>query len=164
MLASARLSAGIGEDQLKAAYLLSFLAYVEWPQGRFPAEGAPIVLATLAQDGVLQSLQEGARGRTVQGRAVDVRLLGRAADALSAHLLYVPAGIVIDAEVMRLLRAAAVLVVGESESFLQAGGAIRLVVVDARLRFDVNLQNVDLAGLRLSARMLQLARLVQRPT
>jgi hypothetical protein len=150
--------AGISEDQLKAAFLLNFLAYVDWPAARLSAE--PYVIATLVPDGVHQALLEGSKGRKVQGRGIEVRQATRPYDTGSPHLLFVAAGTALPAEAMRAFSAASVLVVGESEQLLRDGAVIRFVLVDTRLRFDINLPNAEQAGLKLSAKLLQMARQV----
>jgi hypothetical protein len=64
-----------------------------------------------------------------------------------------------------LLRSGAVgrvLVVGESAGFAQAGGMMNFVMDGSRVRFEVNLRAATRAGLKLSSRLLSMARLVDR--
>ncbi len=74
------------------------------------------------------------------------------------QILFVP-----DSETKRLepiLRAVehrSVLTVGESADFLARGGMIRLVVVEGRVRFAVNLGGAEAVGLKLSSRLLSSA-------
>jgi hypothetical protein len=44
------------------------------------------------------------------------------------------------------------------------GGAVTLLLEDGRVRFKVNLRPVEARGIRISARMLQLASRVDRAT
>jgi hypothetical protein len=53
-----------------------------------------------------------------------------------------------------------VLTVGEHERFLDQGGVMRLFLEDNRVRFSVNQQSADRAGLQISSRLLRLARTV----
>lgn len=50
-----------------------------------------------------------------------------------------------------------VLTVGESDSFLDAGGMMRLRLLNGRMRFDVNLEAARQSGLRFSSQLLGLA-------
>jgi hypothetical protein len=52
------------------------------------------------------------------------------------------------------------LTIGESENFLTRGGMIRLFVDDNRMRFDVNVGASTRSQLRLSSKLLALARSV----
>jgi hypothetical protein len=77
------------------------------------------------------------------------------------HLLYLgaAAGREIDA-MLAALRGAPVLTVGESPGAIQRGVMINLVMEGSRIRFDVNKEAADQAGLRISAPLLRLARRV----
>jgi hypothetical protein len=52
------------------------------------------------------------------------------------------------------------LLVTESESALAEGAAINFVVVEDKVRFDVSLRSAERAGLKISARLLAVARTV----
>ena len=54
-----------------------------------------------------------------------------------------------------------VLTVSDSKGFSQAGGVIELYIDDGRLRFAVNVDAAEHAGLRLSSRLLGLAKIVR---
>ena len=53
------------------------------------------------------------------------------------------------------------LLVSEADGALTQGSAINFVVVDDKVRFDVALRPVNRAGLKISARLLAVARIVQ---
>jgi hypothetical protein len=50
--------------------------------------------------------------------------------------------------------------VGESDGFLEQGGMIRLDVEEGKIRFAINLDASEQAGLKISSRMLLLAKTV----
>lgn len=58
------------------------------------------------------------------------------------------------------LRGRAVLLVGESEGFAASGGAIEFTIEDGRVRFIINPDAADRAGLKISSKLLALARIV----
>jgi hypothetical protein len=55
-----------------------------------------------------------------------------------------------------------VLTVGEGDRFLRDGGMVALVVDNRRVRFDINQTAATGAGLGLSARLLNVARAVEK--
>lgn len=67
------------------------------------------------------------------------------------------------ARILKTLQGASVLTVGETEDFLENGGAIRFLVDEDRLQFEVNLNAAVAAHLRISSTMLALAHQVRRP-
>jgi hypothetical protein len=75
------------------------------------------------------------------------------------HLVFVPHDSADWTDQVR--RAAAqrpILIVGESDDFLQHGGMIAFVIEGGRVRFDVNVRTAASQGLKISSRLLQVAR------
>lgn len=145
------------EYQIKAAYLLNFARYVEWPGVRLPS-GAPLRLCILGRDpfgGVLAGLD----GRQVSGREVRVRQVDSVELAAECHIVFVS-----DSEERRLglilrgLALRSVLTVSDIDGFAEAGGSIGLVTEDERVRFDINQASLQRDSLRASSRLLRLGR------
>jgi hypothetical protein len=61
------------------------------------------------------------------------------------------------AEIIDSLRETNVLLVGESSGFAAAGGTIELTIEDNRVRFTINTDAAERAGLKLSSKLLALA-------
>ena len=91
------------------------------------------------------------------GHPLKVDRLRNTDRAAGCHVVFVPAGVA-PAGVLRSLSDTPVLTVGESDAFWRAGGMLRFVVDGQRVRFDANAKAAGAAGLRLSARLLQVAR------
>ena len=151
------------EYQLKAAFLFNFLKFVEWPASRFGSADEPIVLGVFGDNPFGAGLENTVRDRKISGRGIVVRSVQNTADAKATHLLFVSA-----AEESRFgalredLKAAGVLTVGESESFLKRGGIISFTIEGDKLRFDINMISADKAGLKISAQLQKLAKNVLR--
>lgn len=147
-------------DEVKAAVLFNFVKFVEWPADVAPA-GAPIVLAVLGSDGIEESLRAYARGKTVNGHELTIRRVGGGDDFSRVHLLFISAqeqGRVVD--VIKRTDSLSVLTVSDVERFCQSGGAIALAMEQKRVRFDVNLDAADRGRLKVSSKLLALARTV----
>jgi hypothetical protein len=146
------------EYQVKAAYLYNFAKLVDWPA---PANG-PVVIAVFGRDPFGDVLDRTVQGKTIDGRPLVVERLSNLEQLKGCHILFVSA-----AEKKRLgailsaVRGEPVLTVGEFEGFLDAGGKVNFTVEQNRIRFDVNLSAARQVGLRISARVLNLARLVR---
>ncbi|RMF18990.1 MAG: YfiR family protein, partial [Deltaproteobacteria bacterium] len=151
------------EYQVKAAFLYNFAKFVTWPEDAFSGEDAPFVFCIVGRDPFGDSLEKVLEGRRAADRPIVVRR-GPDPESLGrCHLMFI--GGSEDARVARHLRQASaqpVLTVGETEAFERAGGMIRLVVADKRVRFDINAKAADVARLKLSSQLLKLARKVVR--
>jgi YfiR/HmsC-like len=146
------------EYQVKAAYLLNFTRYVDWPSQVFQAPTDPVRVCVLGQDPFGVVLDATMQGKTTQGRPLAVRRVRSSSGAAGCHLVFISRKTWRTLrELPRALRSAGRLTVGESEEFAQAGGVIGFVIRDEAVRFVVNAEARDRAGLRISSRMLSLA-------
>jgi len=149
------------ESAVKAAYLHRIVGLVEWPSGSFPAADAPLVIAIAGNDPVAADLEQiAATGRPVNGRQVAVRRLREGDAPVGAHVLLVGAGR--ESRVRELASAPGpLLVVTEQEDGHRLGGVLNFVSVAGRVRFTASLPQADARGLRLSARLLEVAQAVE---
>lgn len=146
------------EQQVKAAYVLNFLRYVDWPERLFAAGDSPLQLCVLGGDaGALGGIEN----KIAKGRPVRVRLASGVDEIRACHALYVPEHETRRSiPVLRSLQASPVLTIGESDGFIDAGGMIGLTSADNRLQFEINAGALHFAQLKASAQLLKLARTV----
>jgi hypothetical protein len=150
------------EYDVKAALLLNFTRFIEWPDAAFDGPRAPITVCVLAPSPFGQALDRVLSGETVADRPLAARQIRGAGESSGCHLLFVPAGAEGRAAGVTRELGPHTVTVGESRRFEDMGGAVNLVVEGGRIRFNVNLQPVEDRGVRISARMLQLASRVHR--
>jgi hypothetical protein len=146
------------EYEVKAAFLLNFTKFVEWPAEAFAAADAPLEICIEGEDPFGQALDEMVQGETAGGRRIDIRRLNRPPQARECQVLFLSA----HDNNPAALGMAGVLTVGESDDFLRQGGIIRFVLENRRVRFDINLQAANKAGLKLSSKLLSVARSVMK--
>jgi hypothetical protein len=146
------------EYEVKAAFLYNFTKFVEWPPDALRS-GEPFRICLIGgEDPFGGRLERTVAGDSVDGHPIVVERLPVDA-AASCQIVFVPRSQV--GHVGALVRAVgrtAVLTVGESPAFLQAGGLINLVVDGGRVRFDVNIESAASRGLHISSKLLRVAR------
>jgi hypothetical protein len=150
------------EYGVKAALLFNFARFIEWPERAFAGERTPIDVCVLAPNPFGDTLDRTLQGETVGARPLSARTVQGEADSAGCHLLFVPAGAEPRAAVLIRQGGRHTVTVGESYGFEDLGGALTLVLEAGRVRFNVNLSPVEDRGIRISARMLQLANRVDR--
>lgn len=145
------------DQQMKAAFVLNFVRYTEWPEKSFAAPDAPMVVCVLGDPGATEL--SGVAGKTIKGHPLQVRAAISAEDARGCHALFIPEP---DARrfigTLRALQGAPVLTISEADGFIDIGGMIGLVHIDNRLQFEVNLGVIQQAQLKASSQLLRLAR------
>lgn len=159
--ALAQSDARAAETQIKATFLYKFGSFVEWPASAFVRPDTPLAIGVIGSDAIAAELEQVVAGRTVQGRPIVVRKLRRSDPLASLHVLFV--GQSESARLKELLSAAkgqSLLVVTESENALAQGSMINFVAVDDKVRFDIALPQAERGQLKISARLLAVARKV----
>jgi hypothetical protein len=149
------------EYQVKAAFLLNFTKFIEWPPGTFSEERSPLTICILGPDPFGSALDQIVEGEAVNGRMVAVQRIGQAPPSKTCQVLFVARP---EKEVPKLLDGVGlgVLTVGNGDKFLQDGGMVAFVVEDRHVRFDINQKAAVDAMLAVSSRLLNVARSVRK--
>ncbi len=149
------------EYQVKAAFLVNFVMFVEWPTSAFAEPNAPICIGVLGADPFGDALDEVARGGRIKGHAVVVKRFHRLGDVDACHLLFVSrseSGNV--TQILAGLGPASILTVGETDGFCAAGGVINFFMERGRLRFEINTDAAGRYGLNISSKLLSLGKII----
>jgi len=150
------------EYKVKAAFLYNFAKFVEWPAAVFPEPRSPFNLCVLCDDPFGPSLDQTVAGESIDGRPIAVQRGARLAELKGCHLLFVSRSErERQRESLAALRDSAVLTVGDAGRFLDDGGMIDFVLEGNRVRFEVNLAAVEKSRLKISSKLLRLARVVR---
>lgn len=148
------------EDLLKAAFIYNFAKFTRWPTHAPVAADQPLRLCTAGADELVTALGRLA-DKTIHGRVVRVEQYQAGRADPQCHVLYIAGSE--HPHYWRLLeqtRSAPVLTVSEIRGFADSGGMIQLYRARDRIRFKVNLAAARASGLRLSARLLDLAEVI----
>ncbi len=149
------------EEQVKAAYLYNFAKFVEWPESAFSGAAAPLRICVVGDEAMVEALQPLA-GKEATGRPVSVTSLPRGGDPEGCHILFVSAGEWRGARaLLEGLGRRPVLTVSDRTGFAEGGGVVQFLVEENRVRFAINPDAGQRAGLKISSRLLQLAQIVQ---
>jgi len=148
------------EYQVKAAFLYNFGRYVEWPpQARPPAS---FTICVLGEDPFGPVLDELIKGKSIQRMKLATRRLERVEDAGNCQILFISSSENGRLEhILAVLHGRSVLTVGEAERFAHRGGMINFRLEGSKVRFEVNLDATEQAGLTISSQLLKLARIIR---
>jgi hypothetical protein len=154
-------SSSAGEYQVKAAFLFNFAKFVEWPTGSFSDASAPLQICVFGRDPFGEELRNITTGKTVNGRKLEVDIVVDLQHARSCHILFIASSVRMPTkQIAEGLRGASVLTVGDSQGFAEQGGMINFVLENDRVQFEVNRKAADQAGLKISSKLLSVAKLV----
>jgi len=150
------------EYQVKAAFLVNFPKYVEWPEGAFVKNDSPIVIGVLGETKVADELQKIIADRTVNGRKFILKRLDTVEESNVCLILFISAEKQYHSpDLLLKLKNLSVLTVGESDDFLESGGIINLARRERKIALEVNLDAAANARIKISSKLLNVAGVVK---
>jgi len=152
------------EHQVKIGFLYNFAKFVEWPPEAFRGPAAPLVISILGSDPLCDALGRALQGKTVNARPIALRRLRRVDPADPGQILFIGSSVGREAgAILATLRTVPVLTVGDMKEFAALGGIINFTIEDHKVRFEINLDAAERAGLRVSSQLLTVGRIVREP-
>jgi hypothetical protein len=149
------------EYQVKAAYLYNFLKFVEWPGDPFANTQGQWIIGIVGDNPFGDQLTQVIAGKTVQGHELQARRFQPGEDLRGCHVLFISAS-----EKKRLpsvlaaLNGSSVLTVADMDHFIESGGMIQFVTEEKRVRFVIDVGASSRARLKVSSKLLSLARTI----
>lgn len=152
--------AGDLEAKVKVAYIYNFTKFIEWP-GDGAAGGEPVRICVIGTDPIRTMLGE-LTSREVKGRPLKIVRIKELSALAPCHLLFVSRSEEsLVPLILQRLQGTHVLTVSDIPRFAQRGGMVNFVTEKDRVKIEINQRAVRQAGLKISAKLLEIARVVQ---
>lgn len=143
------------EARVKVAFIYNFARFVEWPAHRGPG---PIRIGILGRGELAAPLQEVIKGKSVNGRPIEVAQVNALAGADCCEILLIERSEARHVkEIAQALAEKPVLTVGDGGSCLRDGVMIAFQIADESVRFQINREAAERAGLKISSQLLKVA-------
>lgn len=159
LLTASATAAPLEEYTAKAGFIFNFLKFIEWPATAFLKESEPFHLCVVSPHDLTGSFRP-LEKHTAKGRAIKVTALEQSQyETVDAcHVLFFTEAAESTAELIRRLRPdRPILVIGESPHFARDGGMINFVIVDNRVKFEINIAAARARDLNISSKLSSLA-------
>jgi hypothetical protein len=150
------------EYEVKAAFLYNFARFVTWPDATFKEPNAPLVIGIFGKDPFGFTLEQTIHDKTAQNHPLVVRRYQNIEDTHTCHILFIASSEQKElTSLLNHLQTSSILTVGEQNNFCQNGGMINFILVNRRVRFEINPQAIERSTLTISSRLLKLAQIVK---
>jgi YfiR/HmsC-like/TonB-dependent Receptor Plug Domain len=147
--------------ETSTAFLYNFAKFIDWPPSSFATPQSPFAICILGKDPFGSAIDDTLGGKVVGERPVVVQRSREPEEVRHCQIVFVGAS-----EKNRLpdiiasLQKGNVLIVGETDRFADSGGTIQLTLEENHVHFAINTDAAEMAGLRISSKLLALAKIV----
>jgi len=150
------------ELTVKSAYIYNLIQFIDWQEQEGSAVSLPIRICMIGSDPLGDALLK-LTSRQAKGRSIQVeRHADETGDLGGYHIVVIGRS----AEerlpgILKQLAYANVLTVSDIQGFTRKGGEIGLVTVNGKVKIEINSRVTLQAGLRISAKLLEVATIVK---
>ncbi len=149
------------EYQVKAAFLLKFALFVEWPAATHSGSDEPFKIGILGKDPFGKNFDDAVKSERIRGHSVQLCRAEKPSQLEGCRVIFISVSESKRCEeLLRGMEGKPVLTTGDEPDFARRGGMIGFVKEKGKVRFEINVAAAERAGLRLSAKLLQVGIIV----
>lgn len=147
------------EYRLKTAYLCRFTEFVTWPT---TAPTGTITIGVVAFEPYRAAIEAEFTGVAPENQPCRIIPITGPEEARNCHMVFINVSDrAVLATYLKALEGTPVLVVTDVRAGARLGAAINFFTVDGKIRFAINQEAAEEAGLSISSRLLRLGRVVK---
>lgn len=166
-VASAAAQSTASEYEVKAAFLFNFVKYVEWPPKSLPEKDTPYIIGVLGDDpffdakALVNYLDVAVKDKAINNRKLVIQRASRISNLKDCHLVFIARSERNRLkEIVALCQANNILTVSEIEEFCAQNGIINFFAQGGKVRFEINPDAAEQSSLRVSSKLLNVAKIV----
>ena len=149
------------EYHIKAAFLLNFAKFMEWPSHAFSDTSTPLILCILGKDPFDKALKT-IEDKIAKERRLVIKKASCIEDMKECHILFISTSEKKNLSViLSKIKGLPILTVAETKNFCQSGGIVNFIVVKNKIRFEINVEAAKRIGLKISSKLLKLSKIIK---
>jgi hypothetical protein len=151
----------VGEYQVKAVFLFNFTKFVDWPAEAVAATNLPFVIGIVGEDPFGTTLDEAVREELARNRPIVIQRFRSNETIAKCDILFIARSEKdrLNA-VLEQVKSQAILTVADTAQAAEQGVMINLSLAQGSVKMEINQNAAAAAGLKVSAKLLSLARIV----
>ena len=166
------------EYQIKGAFLYNFIKFVDWPEEKMANENNPIIVGIIGNDPFGDTF-EPLKNKLAKQKRVEIKRFKcfeelevnsnetksnpskSLEDLKKCYMLFISSSEKKDLKkIIKCLKSSCVLTVGDMNGFLEAGGTINFIIIENKVRFEINLAAANGCNIKIRSKLLSLAKRV----
>ncbi len=152
----------IREHQLKAVFLYRFAHFITWPPSTFASSNAPFRICIWGEDPFGNQLDIAVANEKIKGRPIKVLRINDVEEMAPCQIVFASKSKRrYKAHIFTFVKNYPVLTVSDMKNFANRGGMIEFFNLGNKVRFIIAPKAVKKASLKVSARLLQIAKIAK---
>lgn len=150
-------------SDLKAAYIINFIRFAEWPDSVREKTRDRLLINILSDQKVYDILKKISKKKIGRQMRLEVQSCSTAACIEQSAIIFI--GQSESAKYQKLLKSLSgkpILTISDAPEFARQGGMIEIRRTDSKMTFIINLDTVKKADLYVSSQLLQLASIITK--
>ncbi len=148
-----------GEYEVKAAFIYNFLKFIEWPESA-PSDST-INLCIIGDDPFGTAINP-VEGDSKSNKKILIKRYNKPTGLEGCKILFICRSEKRQlSDILNAIKNMNVLTISDTEGFAEQGVIINFYIQDNKIRFEINKNAADRAGLKISSRLLSLAKIIQ---
>ncbi len=146
-------------DKIKAVFIYNFTKYIEWSDDN---SSDSFIIGIYGDSNILSTLQTISKKKMVKGRKILIKHFSDIKNLKKCHILFISSQVEETvSNTLLQIKGKNILTIGEIKNFSYDGGMINFLLVNGKIRFEMNLIALHQAGLKASSQLLKLALFVK---
>ena len=149
------------DHRVKAAFLCKFIKYMDWPSSIIVRNEGEFVIGVYGDSPIAGNLFS-IMPKAVAGWKLKIIKIDDIEKVIETNMLFLSSSQEEQfPEIIEHLNNASVLTVSDNDKFLEKGGIVNFFTMNKMVRFEINLEASEAANIKISSKLLRLAKIFQ---
>lgn len=150
------------EYEVKAAFIYNLAKFVEWP-GKSLDNISTLTLYIIGDDPFGTDM-DAIKDKLIKGKRVVIKQIDSPDALKNAGILFISSSEKEQLrDILKGISGLPILTVGDTKSFAQRGVMVNFYLENSKIRFEINLEAANLAGLKISSNLLRMGTIITPP-
>jgi hypothetical protein len=148
-----------GDYAVQANIIYRFTKYIDWPENK---KSGDFIIGIVGESPLYDELRRLSATKTVGNQKIVIVKLSPSAASYNCHILFICNDE--SSSVKKIAAATAgtpVLIVSESNGLARKGSCINFIIVDDRLKLEINKTNIEQRNMRIASELLELGIIIK---
>jgi hypothetical protein len=151
----------VRDNEIKAMFLFYFSKFIEYPESALSSKSQPLRICIFGEDPFQNALDAAVQGKDAHGHSIEIKRFNKTETIKECQILFISSAEQASLpQIFAHTRQYPILTVSDMDNFIKSGGMIQFYIEENKVRFMVDLKKIQGATLKVSSRLLQVAKVV----